>query len=55
MAQSPRTTAKGQRKGKNVDVGVAPTPPSPSIVVTAPSTASGAASVTNNPDTASPM
>jgi hypothetical protein len=53
MAQSSRAAGKGQMKGKNVTVGVAPPPSSLSISVAAPYAASGvadaAASAANNP------
>jgi hypothetical protein len=46
MAQSSRDTIKGQRKGKNVNVGLANLPPSPFIVVT--TAASGASIAAKN-------
>jgi hypothetical protein len=47
MAQSSRSSAKGQRKGMNVRVGVTP-PPTPSATVSDSSAGSGAAISAHN-------
>jgi hypothetical protein len=48
MAQSARAAGKGQRKGRNDTIGIAPPPSTSSPFVSVPSTASGAVSTTSN-------
>lgn len=53
MSQSTRVAGKGQRRGRNILVGVSPSPPNPSLslsnAATAPSAASGVVGVACNP------